>query len=177
MDVIDDFGHCLQRVNSRDTRRQQCAHCPCKLCAGCLHCQLAKQGHLHLDPVDGKSALFCPVDHLICHDHQNDQPQDHIPVFCHPLTGIHNPHGDSRHLHIQICKHINKDRNNEQKHNSHNSDRCNDQDDRIDGCLSDGCLQFGFLLKLYCHSCESHLKASGILTCLYHIDEHWRENI
>ena len=177
MNIIDDLSHCLQRINGRNTRRQQCTHSPCKLCTGSLYCQLAKQGHLHLHLIDGKPALFCPVDHLICHDHQNDQRQDNIPVCGHPLTGVHNPHGDSRHFHIQICKHINKDWYNEQKHDSHNSDRSNDQDDRVDGCLSDRRFQLGFLLKLYCHSRESHLQTTGVLTSFYHIDEHRRKYI
>lgn len=69
-----------------------------------------------------------------------------------PFADIHNSHCQCRHLHIQICKHINKDRDNIEQHNGDYTDDCTYQYDRIDGCFADRCLELGFLLKMDCHS-------------------------
>ena len=94
-----------------------------------------------------------------------------------PFAEVHNSHGESRHLHIQICKHIYKDRNNEKQHYCNYADNCKDQNDRVDGCFTDSGFQFGFFFKVDCHTCKGSIQTAGGLTSLHHMYHDIREDI
>ena len=177
MYIIDNLRSSLQGINGRNTRHKQSTHSSGKLRTSSLHCKLPKQRHLHLDPVNGQPPLCGFVDQLISNHNPNNNRQYHIPVWSHPLTTVHNKHSNSRHLNIQIRKHINKDRDYKQQHNCNYPNGRDNQNNRINSSLLNGSLQLCLFFKMHCHPGESHLQTTGLLTCLHHIHQHRRKNI
>ena len=99
--------------------------------------QLAKERDPHRDVVNFQSSLLCPIDQPVNNNHRCNYRKDHIPVTGRPFADIHNAHRQRRHLDIKVGKHINKNRNNIQKHNRNNTDNRADQNNRIDRRLTD----------------------------------------
>ena len=177
MNVIDDLSAGIQTFRCGNTGSHQGTHRSCKLGTGSFDCQFAEQWDFHLDIVDFQPSLIYVIDKAVCSDHCRYHSKDDVPVAGRPFTEVHNPHRQRRHLNIQICKHINEDRDNIKQHNCNYTDDSTDQDDRIDCSFVDRSLQLGFFFKMRCHSVKRHLQTSGGFTCPYHIDQHRWEYI
>ena len=137
MNIVDDLCHSIKTFRRRNTGCHQSTHCPRELRTGGFDSQLAKERDLHLDVVDFQSSLLCPIDQPVNNNHRYNYRKDHVPVTGRPFADIHNTHRQCRHLDIKVGKHINKNRDNIQKHNRNHTNHRTDQNDRIDRRLTD----------------------------------------
>ena len=137
MNIVDDLCHSIKTFRRRNTGCHQSTHCPRELRTGGFDSQLTEERDFHFYVINLQPSLLSTVNQAIDYHHGYDNRKDHIPVPRRPFADIHNTHRQCRHLDINICKHINKDRDYVQKHDRNHTDDRTDQNDRINRRLTD----------------------------------------